>query len=106
MDMGMLWWIECEHTAAALSSSMIDLRSDTLTVPDDAMREAMARARVGDDIYAEDPSINELQDTVAGLFGKEAALFVPSGTMGNFLGLASTADRGKIDRRRNPSVRK
>lgn len=67
---------------------MIDLRSDTLTVPDDAMREAMARARVGDDIYAEDPSINELQDTVAGLFGKEAALFVPSGTMGNQISLA------------------
>lgn len=67
---------------------MIDLRSDTLTVPDEAMRDAMARARVGDDIYAEDPSINELQDRVADMFGMEAALFVPSGTMGNQICLA------------------
>ncbi len=67
---------------------MIDLRSDTLTVPDEGMREAMATARVGDDIYGEDPTVNELQDKVAALFGKEAALFVPSGTMGNQICLA------------------
>lgn len=67
---------------------MIDLRSDTLTVPDEGMREAMARAIVGDDIYGEDPTINALQERVASLFGKEAALFVPSGTMGNQICLA------------------
>jgi len=61
----------------------IDLRSDTVTKPTDAMRAAMARAEVGDDVFGEDPSVNELQEVVAGLLGKEAGLFVPSGTMGN-----------------------
>lgn len=62
---------------------MTDLRSDTLTVPDAGMREAMSAARVGDDVYAEDPTVEALQERVADMFGKEAALFVPSGTMGN-----------------------
>lgn len=62
---------------------MIDLRSDTLTVPTEAMREAMARAPVGDDVYGEDPTINELQQYAAELLGKEATLFVPTGCMGN-----------------------
>src|SRR4051812_32860170 len=62
---------------------MIDLRSDTVTRPTPAMREAMARAVVGDDVFDEDPTVHELQDRVAGMFGKEAALFVPSGTMSN-----------------------
>src|SRR4030095_7911543 len=61
----------------------IDLRSDTVTRPTDEMREAMARAEVGDDVYGEDPSARRLQDRAAEIFGKEAALFVPSGTMGN-----------------------
>ena len=61
----------------------IDLRSDTVTRPSPAMREAMARAEVGDDVYAEDPSVNHLQARAAELLGKEAALFVPSGTMAN-----------------------
>jgi threonine aldolase len=73
---------------------MIDLRSDTFTVPDAGMRDAMASAPVGDDVYAEDPSINELQDRVAAMFGKEAALFVPSGTMGNQISLALHASTG------------
>lgn len=62
---------------------MIDLRSDTVTKPTAGMREAMARAEVGDDVYGEDPTVNRLQERTAELLGKEAALFVPSGTMGN-----------------------
>lgn len=61
----------------------IDLRSDTVTKPGDAMRQAMATAAVGDDQFGEDPTVNALQDRVAGLLGKEAALWVPSGTMAN-----------------------
>jgi threonine aldolase len=62
---------------------MIDLRSDTVTKPTAEMREAMAVAEVGDDVYLEDPTVNRLQERAAAIFGKEAALFVPSGTMGN-----------------------
>lgn len=61
----------------------IDLRSDTVTQPGPAMRRAMAEARVGDDVYGEDPTVNELQDRCAALLGVEAALFVPSGSMAN-----------------------
>jgi threonine aldolase len=61
----------------------IDLRSDTVTKPTPAMRAAMAQAEVGDDVFEEDPTVNRLQERVAGLLGKEAALFVPSGTMSN-----------------------
>lgn len=68
-------------------SMTIDLRSDTLTKPTVAMRAAMAAAEVGDDVYGEDPSIKTLEERVAALLGKEAALFVPSGTMGNQIGL-------------------
>ncbi len=62
---------------------MIDLRSDTVTVPDVGMRKAMAEAPVGDDVFGDDPTVNRLQDRIAELFGKEAALFTPSGTMAN-----------------------
>lgn len=62
---------------------MIDLRSDTVTKPTEAMRRAIASAEVGDDLFGEDPTVNRLQDEVADLLGHEAALFVPSGTMGN-----------------------
>ena len=62
---------------------MIDLRSDTVTKPTDAMRSAMAAAEVGDDVYGEDPTVNRLQERAAEIFEKEAALFVPSGCMGN-----------------------
>jgi threonine aldolase len=65
----------------------IDLRSDTVTKPTAAMRDAMARAEVGDDVYGEDPTVNRLQERVAALLGKEAALFVPSGTMANQVAL-------------------
>jgi threonine aldolase len=62
---------------------MIDLRSDTVTRPTPAMRRAMAEAEVGDDVYGEDPTINRLEATAAGIFEREAALFVPTGSMGN-----------------------
>ena len=62
---------------------MIDLRSDTVTKPTAAMRKAMAEAEVGDDVYGEDPTVNNLQERAAEIFGKEAALFVPTGSMGN-----------------------
>ncbi|MBI4400929.1 MAG: low-specificity L-threonine aldolase [Nitrospirae bacterium] len=66
---------------------MIDLRSDTVTKPSPAMREAMARASVGDDVYGEDPTVNRLQEMAAALLGKAAALFVPSGIMANQLSI-------------------
>jgi threonine aldolase len=68
---------------------MIDLRSDTVTKPSAGMRKAMTEAEVGDDVYHEDPTINRLQERVADMLGKEAALFVPSGTMANQASLAS-----------------
>ncbi len=64
-------------------NEIVDLRSDTVTRPTPAMRRAMAEAEVGDDVYREDPSVNRLQDRAAEIFEREAALFVPSGTMGN-----------------------
>jgi threonine aldolase len=72
----------------------IDLRSDTVTQPTPAMREAMAKANVGDDVYGEDPTINKLQDMAANILGKEAGLFVPSGTMGNLAAILAHCDRG------------
>ena len=66
---------------------MIDLRSDTVTRPTPAMRAAMAEAEVGDDVYREDPTVIRLEEKTAALLGKEAALFVPSGTMGNQIGV-------------------
>ena len=64
-----------------MNHELIDLRSDTVTRPTAAMRRVMAEAEVGDDVFGEDPTVNRLQDTVAGILGKEAALFVPSGTL-------------------------
>jgi threonine aldolase len=72
----------------------IDLRSDTVTKPTDAMRAAMARAEVGDDVFGEDPTVNRLQETVAALLGKEAGLFVPSGTMANQVALGALTRPG------------
>lgn len=65
----------------------LDFRSDTLTKPTPPMRAAMAEAPVGDDVFGEDPSVNRLQERVAGMLGKEAALYVPSGTMSNLIGV-------------------
>jgi threonine aldolase len=72
----------------------VDLRSDTVTKPTPEMREAMAEAEVGDDVYGDDPTVNRLQDLAAGMLGKEAALFVPSGTMGNLIALLVHCQRG------------
>ena len=72
----------------------IDLRSDTVTWPTDEMREAMAKAPVGDDVYGDDPTVRELELYAASLAGKEAALFVPSGTFGNQLALFTHCPRG------------
>jgi threonine aldolase len=73
----------------------IDLRSDTVTHPTQAMREAMYRAEVGDDVYGEDPTVNRLQELAAERTGKEAAIFVPSGTMGNAIAMLTHAGRGQ-----------
>jgi threonine aldolase len=72
----------------------VDLRSDTVTKPTPEMREAMAEAEVGDDVYGDDPTVNTLQELAAGMLGKEAALFVPSGTMGNLIALLVHCQRG------------
>ncbi|HET8842671.1 MAG TPA: beta-eliminating lyase-related protein, partial [Ktedonobacteraceae bacterium] len=73
----------------------IDLRSDTLTLPTEAMRQAMYRAELGDDVYGEDPTVNRLQELAAEITGKEAALLVPSGTMGNTAAVMAHTGRGE-----------
>lgn len=73
---------------------MIDFRSDTVTRPSAAMRAVMAAAEVGDDVYGDDPMVNRLQEYAAELFGKEAALFAPSGTQSNLMALLSHCERG------------
>ena len=73
---------------------IVDLRSDTVTQPTQGMREAMAAAPLGDDVFGDDPSINALQDKIAGMLGFEAALFVPTGTQSNLCGLLSHCQRG------------
>ncbi len=73
----------------------VDLRSDTLTRPTAGMREAMARAEVGDDVYGEDPTVRLLQDRVAELFGHEAALFTPTGSMANVLAVRTLVGQGE-----------
>ena len=74
---------------------MIDLRSDTVTKPSAGMRDAMASAPVGDDVYGEDPTINSLEERVAQLFGKEAALFCPSGSLANQLSIRMLVNPGE-----------
>lgn len=73
---------------------MIDLRSDTVTKPTEAMRQAMATAEVGDDVFREDPTVKLLEAEAAEIFGKEAGLFVPSGTMGNQIAVLTHTSRG------------
>lgn len=73
---------------------MIDLRSDTVTLPTPEMREVIASADVGDDVYGEDPTVNLLEEESARLLGKEAALFIPSGTMGNLAAVLTHCERG------------
>jgi threonine aldolase len=74
---------------------LVDLRSDTVTKPTPGMRRAMAEAEVGDDVYVEDPTVRALEERVADLFGHEAALFVPSGTMGNQIGMRLVCEPGQ-----------
>ncbi len=74
---------------------MIDLRSDTVTRPTEGMRRAMLEAPLGDDVFGEDPTVNRLEEYVAALLGKEAALYAPSGTMTNQIGLFVGTDRGE-----------
>ena len=73
----------------------IDLRSDTVTIPTPAMRQAMATAEVGDDVFGDDPTVNRLEALAAGMTGKEAAVFVTSGTMGNLASLLAHCGRGR-----------
>src|SRR5258708_24558620 len=74
---------------------MIDLRSDTVTKPTPAMRRAMFEAEVGDDVYREDPTVNRLEERAAAIVGKEAALFVPTGTMGNTIAIKLLTEHGQ-----------
>jgi threonine aldolase len=78
-----------------VSDQLIDLRSDTVTRPTPAMRAAMASAEVGDDVYAEDPTVRALEERVAAWFGKEAALFTPTGSMANVLAVRSVVGVGQ-----------
>lgn len=80
-----------ENSLAGVVTTAVDLRSDTVTRPTAAMRQAMAEAEVGDDVYGEDPTVNHLQERAAEIFGREAALFVPSGSMGNLLAIKTWA---------------
>ena len=75
-------------------SELVDLRSDTVTQPTPEMREAMAKASVGDDVLGDDPTVIELQEMVADIFGKEEALFVPSGTMSNAIAIRAQTEPG------------
>jgi len=75
--------------------TFIDLRSDTVTKPTPAMRRAMAEAEVGDDVYGEDPTVNLLEERAAAVCGKEAALFLPTGTMGNTIGIKVHTEHGQ-----------
>src|SRR3989442_3911191 len=78
-----------------MDERIIDLRSDTVTKPSPAMRRAMAEAEVGDDVYLEDPTVNRLQARAAEIFGREAGLFVPSGSMGNLACIMAQTSRGQ-----------
>src|ERR1700730_9900868 len=76
-------------------NQVVDLRSDTLTMPTAEMRRAMAEAEVGDDVFGEDPTVNRLQEQAAAALGKEAGLFLASGTMGNLLGILAQLRSGQ-----------
>ena len=83
------------ETTAPKSAASIDLRSDTVTRPTPAMRAAMAAAEVGDDVYGEDPTVNLLEARAAEIFGREAGLFVPTGTMGNQIAIRMHTEHGQ-----------
>ena len=75
-------------------SKIIDLRSDTVTLPSDNMRDAIAQADLGDDVFNEDPTVKKLEKKAADIMGKDAALLVPSGTMGNLASILAHCERG------------
>jgi threonine aldolase len=83
------------HPRSSAANSPIDLRSDTVTRPTAAMRRAMAEAEVGDDVYGEDPTVNRLEQRAAEILGKEAGLFVPTGTMGNVIAIKIHTEHGQ-----------
>lgn len=87
------WW-DGESRVRRITGRIIDIRSDTSSLPTEEMREAMKKAEVGNDGYGDDPTVNRLQDLAAAKIGKEAALFVPSGTMGNLVALLTHTQRG------------
>ena len=84
-----------QDESASVAPRVIDLRSDTVTRPTPAMRRAMAEAEVGDDVYGEDPTVNRLEASAARIFGREAALFVPTGTMGNQIAIKVHTQPGR-----------
>src|SRR5947209_1221632 len=86
---------ETESPTVTRRSTVIDLRSDTVTVPSPAMRKAMFEAEVGDDVYGEDPTINLLERRAAEIFAREAAIFVPTGTMGNQIAIKLHTHHGQ-----------
>jgi threonine aldolase len=86
---------EIANRDASKTKAAIDLRSDTVTQPTPEMRRAMAEAEVGDDVYGEDPTVNRLQERAAQIFGREAAIFVPTGTMGNQIAVKSHTHHGQ-----------
>ncbi len=82
-------------TAETNRNALVDLRSDTVTRPDEAMRQAMAAADVGDDVYGDDPNVNALEEETAGRLGKEAAVFFPTGTQSNLAACLAHCARGE-----------
>src|SRR5439155_7582775 len=85
-----------QETRRPMGEGIVDLRSDTVTRPTPEMRRAMADAEVGDDVYGEDPTVNALEETFAARVGKDRAIFVPSGTMGNQLALRLLTRPGDV----------
>jgi threonine aldolase len=86
---------QSELKSAQAQTSTIDLRSDTVTKPTPAMRKAMFEAEVGDDVYGEDPTVNQLERRAAEIFGREAAIFIPTGTMGNQIAIKLHTHHGQ-----------
>ena len=87
--------ISQEKNSHKEKNQVVDFRSDTVTQPTDGMRAAMANSKVGDDVYGDDPTVNELQEKVANLLGKEAGLFVTSGTQSNLCAMLAHCQRGE-----------
>src|SRR5574342_515111 len=88
------WYEEERLMPSTQPDQVVDLRSDTVTKPTLEMRRAMAEAEVGDDVYGEDPTVNKLQQRAAEIFGREAGLFVPTGSMGNLIAIKTWTQPG------------